>query len=469
MKICFICEGSYPYVSGGVSNWVQMVIKAMPEIEFVIFAIATDREEMSEYKCEIPDNVKEIKTFYLGDKHFISGYGKVHLTESDKHALRNLVVDKAENINWLNVLEFIKKYNKKLVHLLMGEDFFELVLEIYQSEEKKTVFNEYLWSLRGMFYPLMSILGEDFPKADIYHAVSTGYAGIVGSVASFINAKPLLLSEHGIYTREREEDIIRSAWLDGDFKELWIDFFKKLSTISYQQAEIVTSLFAMNQTLQIELGCPKEKIRIIANGVEVEEFRSLKPVEHDESFHIGSVIRVVPIKDVKTMIMSFYIVKEQFPDAKLHILGSYDESPEYYYECLNLVEELHVKDVVFYGQVSIKEHLKKFDLLILTSISEGQPLAVLEGLAAGIPYICTNVGDCKGLIEGNEEDDFGKAGYIVPCMDAEALAEKILQCAMDRVRLKKMGENGQKRVEKYYQKRAFLVEYRGIYQELGGV
>ena len=123
-----------------------------------------------------------------------------------------------------------------------------------------------------------------------------------------------------------------------------------------------------------------------------------------------------------------------------------------------------VKDIITQTQNIV-------DLLIRyhTSISEGQPLAVLEGLAAGIPYICTNVGDCKGLIEGNEEDDFGKAGYIVPCMDAEALAEKILQCAMDRVRLKKMGENGQKRVEKYYQKRAFLVEYRGIYQELGGV
>ena len=63
--------------------------------------------------------------------------------------------------------------------------------------------------------------------------------------------------------------------MEEDFKEIWIDFFKKMSLIAYQQATVVTSLFQVNKTLQVELGCPEEKIRIIPNGVSVETFGEL--------------------------------------------------------------------------------------------------------------------------------------------------------------------------------------------------
>ena len=48
MRGCLICEGSYPYVAGGVSSWVQMLCSAFSDVEFVIWSIATTREEMSE-------------------------------------------------------------------------------------------------------------------------------------------------------------------------------------------------------------------------------------------------------------------------------------------------------------------------------------------------------------------------------------------------------------------------------------
>ena len=77
-----------------------------------------------------------------------------------------------------------------------------------------------MWNLRGIYFPLMYILSGEIPQADLYHAVSTGYAGIMGSCASYVGKKPFLLTEHGIYTREREEDIIRSQWVAGDRKSV---------------------------------------------------------------------------------------------------------------------------------------------------------------------------------------------------------------------------------------------------------
>ncbi len=59
------------------------------------------------------------------------------------------------------------------------------------------------------------------------------------------------------------------------------------------------------------------------------------------------------------------------------------------------METLGVKDVVFTGRVNIKDYLGKMDFTLLTSISEGQPLTILESYAAHKPVIATNVGNCR--------------------------------------------------------------------------
>lgn len=470
MKVCLICEGSYPYVAGGVAGWVQTLCKHFRDVEFVMWAIATTREEMGEYRYKIPANVKEIRTIYLGEDRFVSTARQVRLLKPEKEVLKSLITGRDSLVDWKEILKFIRKYKHRLVDLLMGEAFFEICLEEYRRSESREAFLPYLWNFRGMYFPLMNILAGETVKADLYHALSTGYAGILGSCASYTEGKPLILSEHGIYTREREEDIIRSDLLEGGFKELWIRFFKKISTITYQQADVVTCLFEVNKTLQIELGCPEEKIRLIPNGVSVKEYEDL-PVCHKlekDAFHIATVLRVVPIKDVKTMLLAFELVQEQLPKAQLAILGGFDESTEYYEECQELVRSLDIPNVRFYGRVKVKEYLPEIDLLLLSSISEGQPLAMLEGMAAGIPFVSTNVGDCKNLLEGREGDEFGRAGYIVPVMDSEAMAQAILKCARHPEQLKKMGETGKKRVTLYYREEDYLEQYRLLYEKLGG-
>ena len=86
-------------------------------------------------------------------------------------------------------------------------------------------------------------MGSPIPKADCYHAISTGYGGLLASLGGYINKKPILLTEHGIYTREREEEIIRAKWVEKAFKGQWIKFFYMLSDLIYDRAFRVTSLF----------------------------------------------------------------------------------------------------------------------------------------------------------------------------------------------------------------------------------
>lgn len=471
MRVCLICEGSYPYVPGGVSSWVQMLCSQYQDVEFVVWAIATTREEMPEYACYIPENVKEVQTLYLGDAVWGKSGRKIRMSGEEKETLKRLLSGSVDSIDWIGVLDLARRHHQHMSDLLMSESFFDVCMEEYRKQNSKKVFLHFLWNFRGIYFPLMYILSQEIPKADIYHAVSAGYAGILGSCASYMERVPLLLSEHGIYTREREEDIIRSSWVAGEFKELWIDFFKKLSFIAYQQASVVTTLFGTNRSLQIELKCPPKKIVIIPNGVNAEDFDSCRKKktqkEKKDSFVLGAVLRVVPIKDVKTMLLAFDIVKRQAPETQLKIMGNCEEDPVYYRECMELLAELKTEDVEFLGQVNIKEHLQGVDLLLLSSISEGQPLAILEGMAAEIPFVATNVGDCKALLEGEREDDhFGPAGFIVPVMNSEAMAQAILRCIHNPALTASMGQAGRKRVEAYYSREGMLDAFRGIYKHL---
>ena len=467
MRVCLICEGSYPYVPGGVSNWVQMLCTQFRDVEFVVWAIATTKEEMPKYVYRIPGNVKEIRTLYLGDAVFKKSGRKIRLTKEEKGTLKGLLIGSVDAINWTGVLELARQHRQHLCDLLMSESFFDICTEEYHRQNSRKVFLHFLWNFRGIYFPLMYILSQEIPKADIYHAISAGYAGILGSCASYIEGVPLLLSEHGIYTREREEDIIRSQWVVGEFKEPWIDFFRKLSFTAYHQASAVTTLFETNRSLQIELKCPPEKIAVIPNGVNAEEFDYCRKKKMDGPVVLGAVLRVVPIKDVKTMLLAFDIVKRAVPDARLKIMGNCEEDPVYYQECREFLAELETQDVEFLGQVNIREHLPEVDLLLLSSISEGQPLAILEGMAAEIPFVATNVGDCRALLEGEREDDtFGPAGVVVPVMNSEAMAQAILRLIKDPDLITSMGRAGRKRVEAYYSREGMLDAFRGIYKRL---
>ena len=351
--------------------------------------------------------------------------------------------------------------------LLMGPDFFEIVRECYNRKYPNIVFSDFLWTMRSIYLPLFRIMKMDVPKADLYHCVATGYAGVLGSMAKHFHGSSLLISEHGIYTREREEELIKADWVKGVYKNIWIEQFKKMSFLAYEKADIVTCLYERAKSLQIELGCPEEKIRVTPNGIRADTFEGIPGKTEDDAQYInaGAVLRVTPIKDVKTMIQAFAFAKKSVPELKLWIMGPTDEDKAYAQECFELVKALEVEDVEFTGRVNVKDYLGKMDFTLLTSISEGQPLTILESYAAHKPVIATDVGNCQELIYGND-DGFGPAGILTHIMNIEEIAQAMITMSEDQEERERMGEAGYKRVNAFYRIEQMKDVYRGIYREL---
>lgn len=463
-----IAEGSYPYVMGGVSSWINNLIKACPEHDYIIIAISPSSEVKGQYKYELPPNVVEVYDIFLNGIDLYTGKKgkKLKLSKEESEALYDLLA--GENIDWSIIFDLFN--GKKLTNInefFMSKNFFEIVRRLYIEKFPFTPFTDFLWTMRTMYLSFFYILLSDLPKADVYHSVATGYSGLIASYVKYIYQKPFILSEHGIYTREREEEIIKADWVKSYYKDLWIKYFYSFSNCAYAAADVVTTLFEKNKHLQMEVGCPEEKLMIIPNGVKLDRFANLKTKSDPEVINIGAVIRVVPIKDIKTMIQTFSLVKQLLPNAVFYIMGPTDEDPEYYEECVQLVKFLSIEDVIFTGTVQVTDYYGQMDVMVLTSISEGQPLSVMEGMAAKKAHVCTNVGDCKGLLFGASDDQFGQAGYVEGIMSSEDLANAIVKLAKDKKLSKAFGEVGYKRIEKYYQANVFVDEFKGLYLRYG--
>ena len=176
--------------------------------------------------------------------------------------------------------------------------------------------------------------------------------------------------------------------------------------------------------------------------------------------------RISAVKDIKTFINVATLVKEYCPNLQAYLVGPQDK--DYYEECLALREIVNAQDyITFTGRVdSLDDYLKKFDIVLLTSVKEAMPLSVMEAMAAGLPIVATNVGACDELILGFGDDNLGHAGYITAVMDSQALAMKTLHLIKNPKLANQMAQTGIKRVEKYYTDTILKNKYRVVYEEL---
>ncbi|MGX6443168.1 GT4 family glycosyltransferase PelF [Neobacillus sp. K501] len=468
MKICIIAEGSYPYVTGGVSSWVQTLITNIPEHEFIIYAIGAEKKSKGKFKYSLPANLLHIEEVFLDDftENEMKWGRDFKLSHNEKQALKSLFASREPD--WDTLLSmFSGNRIDSPINFLKSKDFFNVVHEICLENYDQVPFTDMFWMMRSMVLPLFLCMKHPLPKADLYHSVSTGYAGVLGGLGKFLHRKPFLLTEHGIYSREREEEIIKSQWVKGYFKDLWIQYFYNISNCAYRSADQVTSLFQKNKNIQVELGCTPDIISIIPNGVDFADYSSMpeKRKNPGDEINIGAIVRVVPIKDIKTMLQSFALVKREIPNAKFSIIGPTDEDEDYYQECIQMVENLQLEDVFFTGEVNVRDYLNQIDVLVLSSISEGQPLVLLEGMVCGIPLVATDVGNCKGLLLG-EQDDLGEAGIVVPVMNYVEMSKAIIYLSHNEQMRQRMGNIGRERAKRFYTKKRFIEQYQQLYEDM---
>ncbi|MDP3638149.1 MAG: GT4 family glycosyltransferase PelF, partial [Azonexus sp.] len=178
--------------------------------------------------------------------------------------------------------------------------------------------------------------------------------------------------------------------------------------------------------------------------------------------------RVVPIKDIKTFIRAMRRVVNHLPEAEGWIAGPEDEDKAYAEECHNLVRSLGLEDHVhFLGFQKVEDLMPKIGLTILSSISEALPLVILEGYAAGVPTISTDVGSCRQLIEGLSPEDkaLGHSGAVVNIADPQALADAALALLGNQKAWQAASQAGIARVERYYTDELMFGHYRKVYED----
>ena len=464
MRICLILEGCYPYVTGGVSSWTHGLIKSFPEHEFVLWTIGADSTDRGKFVYELPQNVAEVHEVFLNDAlKGVPGRKRLRFTAEQRAVMGEFV--HCADPDWDVLFDTMRAPGMTPMGFLMSETFLDLMSDICRADYPYAAFSDMFHTMRSMLLPVLYLIGQDVPRADLYHTIATGYAGVLACLGAYVGHAPFILSEHGIYSREREEEIIRANWVAPAFKRLWVRFFYMLSRAAYDRATVVTSLFGNARKAQIELGCEPEKCRITPNGVDFERFGAVPPKAPNGWVDIGAVVRIAPIKDVKTLLYAFAELKHRVENARLHVIGPEDDK-EYAAECYELARQLGVRDVVFTGRVDVVEYLAKVDFTALTSISEGMPLSVLESFAAGRPCVTTDVGCCRELLEGGQGDDLGVAGLCVEPMNRMALADAFERmCAYPDERLA-MGEVGRERVRRFYRQEQMVQTYRDLYREV---
>jgi glycosyltransferase involved in cell wall biosynthesis len=179
--------------------------------------------------------------------------------------------------------------------------------------------------------------------------------------------------------------------------------------------------------------------------------------------------RIVPIKDIRTFIIAVGLLKDLVPNVLAVLIGPEDEDPEYAASCRQLLQQVGAESAIeFLGRVpDVMKYLCSSDVLALSSISEAQPIAILEAAATGLAIVSTDVGSCREIIEGFEGDPTeGRGGFVVEPCNPKAMAEALATILRDDALRLQMAEVMRRRVGSYYHKDRVTRLYEGLYAEL---
>jgi len=197
-------------------------------------------------------------------------------------------------------------------------------------------------------------------------------------------------------------------------------------------------------------GVPRERIRFIPRGVDLDKFQYTKPAtdKPKKEYKIGIIGRITPIKGHVFLIRAISNVVRIMPNVKVMIIGDGPESkPKYRQELEMLTRRLSLSRYVqFLGNCQdIPEQIKKLDLLVMPSIGEEAfGRVIIEAQASGVPVIASRIGGIVDIIKDGEN------GILVPPRDWNRLSEFIIKLLKDAGLRERLSLGGRRSVEKRF-------------------
>jgi len=461
VRVCMVAEGSYPFITGGVSSWIHELVAGLPEIEFALFTFSPESGQTIRYT--LPPNVVEHRDVVLSArKGRRSPGGRCRAADIVGGILgsheRMFTGSGPEAEALIGAIPEGFGLHRRSI---LDSRSWALVGRMNRAHNPLYPFSDYFWAWKSCHDLIFNVLAAEPPEADLYHSVSTGFAGLAALAAKQRRGKPFILTEHGLYHKEREIEIRKAGFVKGYQRDLWMRVYNGIASLCYRNSDLSTSLFEENRRYQLELGARPERAIVIPNGIDVARF-SVERKARPGGPQIGFVGRIVPIKDVKTFLVAAKLVLDRRPDARFHLIGPDDEDAEYARECRGLARDLKIAESVdFTGRKNVLEYYSFLDLVVLTSVREAQPLVILEAYAAGIPVVSTDVGNVSELLENDRR-------FIAPVKDAGKVAEAIEYVLGHPEEMAELVRRNRERTIASYDKKELLARYGGLYARFAG-
>ncbi|RKY35874.1 MAG: hypothetical protein DRP78_05020 [Candidatus Omnitrophota bacterium] len=219
---------------------------------------------------------------------------------------------------------------------------------------------------------------------------------------------------------------------------------------------------AVREHLKVDFALSEEKIVLIPNGIDIEQFKTLKKKTDSISSLrvVGIVARLSSVKGHKYLIAAMAKVIQKFFDARLFIFGE----GRIKYALVRQAEQLKIKDKVFFlpSVTNTTEVLNEIDIFVMPSSQEGLGLSILEAQACGLPVIASNVGGIPSIVKDN------LSGLLVPPENSDLLASAIIKLMRDRKMAMRLGQRARQDVENKFNIEQMVDKVEHVYNKVGG-
>jgi len=485
-NVLLILEGTYPYNGGGVSTWAHMLCSEVSNADYALYSINADFEKKPKY--ELSDNVKNVvqvplwsplepqemigygKKFYKfverKEKTGDVGIGQVFLPIFER--LIGIMYSDVQDVQAMDDVMFDmwryfqkNDYKKTMRSKQVWDAFRYLMQDVIAADEDETATLYDLTVAMRWIYRFLIPLSIDVPKADLSHLTLSGFPVIPALVLKYKYGTPMVVTEHGVFIRERLIAINTSEY-SFFLKKMLIKFSEAITSLVYYKADRILSVNKFNMTWEKLYGADPKKIDVIYNGIDHKLFSpKAKPAHLEGTPTVVAAARIFELKDIITMIKSCGVVKQVIPNVKYLVYGDNNAVPEYTAECEKLIAGLGLQDNFILAGYHAKPHelFAEGDISILTSISEGFPYTVLESMSCGIPVVATDVG---GVTEALDPT----CGFICKPKDFVEIGNSVITLLQDKVLREKMGANGRKKVAENFTIGKFIHEYEQVYDRM---
>ena len=209
----------------------------------------------------------------------------------------------------------------------------------------------------------------------------------------------------------------------------------------------------------LKAGVRAEKIHLIRNGIDLRPFAEAIPslrIAGEKTLVVGWIGRLSSEKGADIFLRAAARVLAEYPEARFVIVG---DGPDL--DAINaLIDDLNIrKSVSLAGRrEDMPAVYASLDVMVSSSRQEGLPMAILEGMASGLPLVATAVGDVPTVVRD------GSTGRLVPSENVELLAAAMVELLRDASLRRRMGAAAKRLIAEEFSAERMSASYLCVYE-----